>query len=219
MSPKSFSEPQTKYINAATQVRANVAISNLIKEAVVPLAAGKVTGGLPALKAFAQKAENFFGIEIPYADESPEKYRDLVGRAITANITALLNEGNRTVSDPDRERADEIGGLYAAHLLAPTLLNKKVLLTKLKAFEDSIQRNSHSQMAIMFGIERAWTGSLNNAYKDYGDILRQSRGILRSTAEARTPGSKRTGTVSWKDIITIDPVSKVPTYKSDWFRK
>ena len=71
----------------------------------------------------------------------------------------------------------------------------------------------------MFGIERAWTGSLNNAYKDYGDILRQSRGILRSTAEARTPGSKRTGTVSWKDIITIDPVSKVPTYKPDWFRK
>ena len=60
-----------------------------------------MTGGLNALKTFAQRIKNFTGLDIPYADETPDEYRDKVGRAITANITSLLNEGNRTVSDAD----------------------------------------------------------------------------------------------------------------------
>ena len=148
-----------------------------------------MTGGLNALKAFAKRVENFTGVSIPYADETPDAYRDKVGRAITANITSLLNEGNRTVSDADRDRAEEIGGLYANTLLAPSTKSITLLTEKLRAFEESVQRNNGSNISIMSGIENAWNGSLNNALEDYGDILRKSRGDLSQTARRATPGS------------------------------
>ena len=216
-SPKNFVKSQTEYINASTQIKANIAISNLLKEAVVPLQAGKVTGGLNALRAFAQRVENFTGLKIPYADETPDAYRDKVGRAITANITSLLNEGNRTVSDADRTRAEEIGGLYANTLLAPTTKSANLLTEKLRAFEESIQRNNSKNIGIMSGIENAWNGTLNNQLQDYGDILRKSRGDLGSTARRATPGSRRT--VRWTDIISVDPDNpSTLSFKPDWFR-
>ena len=215
--PAKFVKSQTDYINAATQIKANIAISNILKEAVVPLQAGKVTGGLNALKAFAKRVENFTGVSIPYADETPDAYRDKVGRAITANITSLLNEGNRTVSDADRDRAEEIGGLYANTLLAPSTKSITLLTEKLRAFEESVQRNNGSNISIMSGIENAWNGSLNNALEDYGDILRKSRGDLSQTARRATPGSRRT--VSWKDIISVDPKNpSTLTFKPNWFQ-
>jgi len=216
--PSKFVSSQIKYIEASTQIKANVAISNLLKEAVVPLQAGKVTGGLNALKTFAQRIKNFTGLDIPYADETPDAYRDKVSRAITANITSLLNEGNRTVSDADRTRAEQIGGLYADNLLAPSTKSANLLTEKLRAFEESIQRNNSKNVGIMSGVENAWNGTLNNALVDYGDILRKSRGSLGSTAERATPGSKRT--VKWTDIISVDPDNpNVLNYKSDWFTK
>lgn len=216
-SPKNFVKSQTDYINASTQIKANVAISNLLKEAVVPLQAGEVTGGLNALRAFAQRVENFTGLEIPYASETPEAYRDKVGRAITANITSLLNEGNRTVSNADRDRAEEIGGLYANTLLAPTTKNANLLTEKLRAFEEGVQRNNSKNIGIMSGIENAWNGTLNNQLQDYGDILRKSRGDLGSTARRATPGSRRT--VRWTDIISVDPDNpSTLSFKPDWFQ-
>ena len=216
--PSKFVSSQIKYIEASTQIKANVAISNLLKEAVVPLQAGKVTGGLNALKTFAQRIKNFTGLDIPYADETPDAYRDKVSRAITANITSLLNEGNRTVSDADRTRAEQIGGLYADNLLAPSTKSAELLTEKLRAFEESIQRNNSKNIGVMSGVENAWNGTLNNALVDYGDILRKSRGSLGSTAERATPGSKRT--VKWTDIISVNPDNpSVLNYKSDWFTK
>jgi len=216
--PSKFVSSQIKYIEASSQIKANVAISNLLKEAVVPLQAGEVTGGINALKAFAQKIKNFTGLDIPYASEKPEEYRDKVGRAITANITSLLNEGNRTVSDADRTRAEQIGGLYADNLLAPSTKSANLLTEKLMAFEEAIQRNNSKNIGIMSGVENAWNGTLNNALVNYKDILVTSRGSLGSTAKRATPGSKRT--VKWTDIISVNPDNpSVLDYKSDWFKK
>ena len=59
--PSKFTKPMTQYINASTQVKGNIAIQELLKQAVVPLQAGAVTGGWNALQAYGQRLENLTG--------------------------------------------------------------------------------------------------------------------------------------------------------------
>ena len=217
-SPNKFSAERERYIDAVSQVKGNIAIQNLLKEAMVPLAAGEVTGGFNSLKAFGRKIENFFGIELPkeIASAEPERYRFLVNQAIQKNIQALLNEGNRTISDADRRRADTIGGLYADHLLAPSVESREKLERTLIAFSESLDRNSDDMLRRMGGLEDTWDGTFSKSVrpKDYGDILRKQRGSLASTVVA-TPGAARK--VLWTDIIAIDPDTDTMSYKPDWY--
>ena len=185
---------------------------------MVPVAAGEVTGGFNSLKALGRKIENFFGIELPkeIASAEPERYRFLVNQAIQKNIQALLNEGNRTISDADRRRADTIGGLYADHLLAPSVESREKLERTLIAFSESLDRNSDDMLRRMGGLEDTWDGTFSKSVrpKDYGDILRKQRGSLASTVVA-TPGAARK--VLWTDIIAIDPDTDTMSYKPDWY--
>ena len=195
ISPNKFESGMQKYIDAASQVKGNIAIQDLITDSRELLVANKVTGGKAAAAALLQKAENFFGINIPGASKDPAKYRSQIAAAITANITALLNEGNRTISDADRKRAEDIGGLWADTITGGSTKDIDVVAAQLDRFEQSLERNSSKSISLMNGLERTWTGSLNPAQKDYGDVLRQARGELSA------PSAARATEYNWQDII------------------
>ena len=195
ISPNKFESGMQKYIDAASQVKGNIAIQDLITDSRELLVANKVTGGKAAAAALLQKAENFFGINIPGASKDPAKYRSQIAAAITANITALLNEGNRTISDADRKRAEDIGGLWADTITGGSTKDIDVVAAQLDRFEQSLERNSSNSISLMNGLERTWTGSLNPAQKDYGDVLRQARGELSA------PSAARATEYNWQDII------------------
>ena len=209
ISPNKFESGMQKYIDAASQVKGNIAIQDLIKDSRELLVGGKVTGGKAAAAALLQKAENFFGINIPGASEDPAKYQKQVASAITANITALLNEGNRTISDADRKRAEAIGGLWADSIAGGAFENIDRIKDQLDRFEQSLERNSSNSISLMNGLERTWTGSLNPAQKDYGDVLRQARGELSAPSAARSTEYK------WQDIIQQGEDGSF-TLKSNW---
>jgi len=195
ISPNKFESGMQKYIDAASQVKGNIAIQDLITDSRELLIANKVTGGKAAAAALLQKAENFFGINIPGASKDPAKYRSQIAAAITANITALLNEGNRTISDADRKRAEDIGGLWADTITGGSTKDIDVVAAQLDRFEQSLERNSSNSISLMNGLERTWTGSLSPAQKDYGDVLRQARGELSA------PSAARDTEYNWQDII------------------
>ena len=202
--PSKFTKPMTEYINAASQVKGNIAIQELLKQAVVPLKAGEVTGGINALQAYGQRFENLTGIKLgTVSSKEPDKYRDRLARAITANITSLLNEGNRTVSDADRRRAEEIGGLYANSFLeGAAFKDKDILAEKLQAFNESLKRNSQKNISLMNGLEETWQSrrpGLDPKGQTYTDILRARRGELSETATRTLKGGK--GSVfKWSDM-------------------
>ena len=204
VSPDKFVKSMDNYVNSATQVKANIAIQQLLKEVVIPLKAGQVTGGMNALKNVAFKLKNLTGMDIPGADKGVEAYRLNLGKAITSNITALLQEGNRTVSDADRQRAEIIGGLFADNIFGGAAFKNKDLLAKqLASFNQMIERNSQTNASKMFGLEQTWAttqpkGSAPGS-ATFSDILKRSRGnVLDTRNRNMVKASNRI--VKWTDI-------------------
>jgi len=208
------------YGNQVAQVRANIGIQHLLKEAMTMT--GAVTGGANALLAFGQKVENFLGIKLgEFSAEEPEKYRFLVNQAIQKNITALLNEGNRTISDADRARAETIGGLYADYVLAPSTMNRDILENTLIEFSNSIKRNTQETLADMQARENTWAGTLTKGGRDAQQIMEQRRGTLALETLDPSSGKRVPSKIKWTDILDVKGEGKdrTITYKSDWFKR
>jgi len=143
------------------------------------------------------------------------QYKDRIGRAITGNITSLLNEGNRTVSDPDRVRADAIGGAFADYYLAPTFANQSLLLDKIRDFSKNLSRDSDIRLRNMGMAEKAWASTYRpgdiRREKTYADILRESRSGLEISAGKQL--------LSWRDIIDVNETSGQFSYKRNWLKQ
>ena len=203
ISPDKFVKSMDNYVNSATQVKANIAIQQLLKEVVIPLQAGKVTGGMAAIKDIAFKLENLTGIKVPGSDGSLAEYKLSLGKAITSNITALLQEGNRTVSDADRKRAEIIGGLFSDSFGSAATKNRGLLAKQLASFNQMIERNSQTNASKMFGLEQTWAttqpkGSAPGS-ATFSDILKRSRGnVLDTRNRNMVKASNRI--VKWSDI-------------------
>jgi len=181
------------------------------------LAAGDVTGGINTLQAFGQRVENLLGVDLgEFSSDAQDVYRAKINAAIQANITALLNEGNRTISDADRDRADQIGGAIGSLMTAGvSFKNRDLLLQKLKLFSENIDRNTATNMSLMNGLEDTWRHArpgMDPRGETYADILRRRRGELSGRSQ-QIIGSAAP-VIRWKDML--DDKGK---YRPGWRQK
>ena len=216
--PDRFMTTAEKYGENSNRVRSNIMIQGLLNEAGALVVSGEVTGIIPSLKNLGQMLANATGgrwVPDSWKSLKQAQYKDRIGRAITGNITYLLNEGNRTVSDPDRERADAIGGAFADYYLAPTFANQSLLLDKIRDFSKNLSRDSDIRLRNMGMAEKAWASTYRpgdiRREKTYADILRESRSGLEISAGKQL--------LSWRDIIDVNETSGQFSYKRNWLKQ
>jgi len=216
--PDRFMTTAEKYGENSNRVRSNIMIQGLLNEAGALVVSGEVTGIIPSLKNLGQMLANATGgrwVPDSWKSLKQAQYKDRIGRAITGNITSLLNEGNRTVSDPDRERADAIGGAFADYYLAPTFANQSLLLDKIRDFSKNLSRDSDIRLRNMGMAEKAWASTYRpgdiRREKTYADILRESRSGLEISAGKQL--------LSWRDIIDVNETSGQFSYKRNWLKQ
>ena len=224
--PKGFESSRKEFSENINIVQGNLAIRPLLLESAELLASDQVTGIGPTFQAFGQKLiDGFGGVENKneflalIADPSQAQFNANMQRVVSKSILAILKESNRTISTPDRERADQIAGAFT-NLLDPAFANKEIMLDRLTTLLEDLDMDTQRALKAMAAQEDQWLGTINPGGKDYGRILQRTRpesfyeGVTVGGGPGALPGSVR-----WTDIVTEgknELGESVFTYKPDW---
>jgi len=223
--PNKFQQTSKQYIKDSMRVRTNVATRGLLNNALVlltPREGSRAVGVKATAKNAILALANAFG-QKKYAMsvfdglDTQKKFSDFTNRAVTTQIEGLINEGGK-ITDQERELAKEIGGSLSKGAFSGVFEDEEVLRNRIKAFSAGLDRDSTVRLKSMALAEQSWANSYNTIAKgrvSYGEMLRRSRGPLRSPA---APKALKTlpGSINWKDIINVDKKGKVLGYKSNW---
>ena len=223
--PNKFQQTSKQYIKDSMRVRTNVATRGLLNNALVlltPREGSRAVGVKATAKNAILALANAFG-QKKYAMsvfdglDTQKKFSDFTNRAVTTQIEGLINEGGK-ITDQERELAKEIGGSLAKGAFSGVFEDEEVLRNRIRAFSAALDRDSTVRLKSMALAEQSWANSYNTIAKgrvSYGEMLRRSRGPLRSPA---APKALKTlpGSINWKDIINVDKKGKVLGYKSNW---
>ena len=91
--------------------------------------------------------------------EANEEYVARVQGVIAKKITAILGESNRTISTSDRDRADELAGVFANYWIDKTITDPDVLKIKIKNLWTTLDND-----------ERQGRATMNRIIRDVGDL-------------------------------------------------
>jgi len=123
--------------------------------------------------------------------EAKEKYISRVQQVIAKKITAILGESNRMISTPDRERADDIAGVFADYLYDPLVKDPDILKDKLRNLYQTLDNDEKLGRAFMTRVEDS-VGNLTvpGGEKLYADVLRKSANSILGTGKGIGPKGK-----------------------------
>jgi len=141
-----------------------------------------ITGATSFLKRATDDVLNAVGIQEKErsgylsrlkASESA-KYQAIMKRIGTKMITQILNEGNRTVSDADRKRVDELVGAYGDYF-SGFAASEGALRIKLEGLATDIDSGIQEAQASMDMIEGSYNNRLNAENYQLLQQFKQSR--------------------------------------------
>jgi len=154
-----------------------------------------ITGAKGVMTQSWNRVRNAFGFKdddvVSKKGEKKEEYISRVQRVIAKKITAILGESNRTISTPDRDRADQLAGVFANYLYDPMVQDPDILRSKIKTLYQTLDNDQKLGTAAMRRIEDS-VGSLRTpgGEKAYKDVLRRSADTILGTARGIGPKGK-----------------------------
>ena len=227
ISPNKFATTSKQYVADSMRLRTNVATQSLLSRALVELQKSGGAGPL-GIKATAKNAilklANAFGGK-QYAEsafgklDSQVKFDDFTNRAVTTQIEGLINEGGK-ITDQERRLAKEIGGALSKGAWSGIFEDKDKLENQILEFSQALDRDSETRFRSMALSEKAWSQHYRSASDaksgfSYGDLLRESRPDLQSSASPRASGVLPKE-LNWRDFLNIDKNGGKITFKKGW---
>jgi hypothetical protein len=85
------------------------------------------------------------------------KREEYVGRmkiVIAKKITAILGESNKTISDGDRKRVDDIAGMFADYWAAGIVADPEIMKMKIQSLYETLNTDENNGRATMNGLLR-----------------------------------------------------------------
>jgi len=154
-----------------------------------------VTGIEGVMNSSWNRLRNAFGITnddiVTKKGEARDAYLSRVKAVIAKKITAILGESNRTISTPDRTRADEIAGVFTGYFLDPATRDPDILRDKIRILWQTLDNDEKRGTATMNRIESE-VGNLKvpGGSEYYRNVLRRGRRELLGTAVGIGPKGK-----------------------------
>ena len=226
MKPQLFSADREIYLKKARAIENGVRMKGLLMEAAkiaIPEGAqdSDVLGAVPLFKSWVDKAWNALGYQDTGALNSfrstkPEEYRTLMKTIGTTMVTEILNESNRTISEGDRARVDDLVAAYSSY--DGTVASYKALLIKLGNLEKAIDSGIRGASRTMFGIEKHW----GNAPFVGGSTAAKTLSAIRSfsgSSSSYNVGKRSSNAVHYKDIIDMKTRKFTPKYQNIFGKK
>tara|TARA_R110002020_G_scaffold450188_3_gene663680 strand:+ start:206 stop:2494 length:2289 start_codon:yes stop_codon:yes gene_type:complete len=156
----------TSYQDAALQVIDSVQSKTLLGPAIEMLwdPDTDLTGVKSGIQTVWNRITNAVGItdnDLPGKPEGEDndEYIARVQGVIAKKITAILGESNRTISTSDRDRADELAGVFANYWVDKTLTDPDVLKIKIRNLWVTLDND-----------ERQGRATMNRIVRDVGDL-------------------------------------------------
>ena len=225
LKPQNFSNDRKIYVENARSVKNGVRMKSLLLEAAniaIP-ESGKdsdVLGATPLFKSWVNKAYNAAGYQIDtsegrenlnkFRSDKPEQYKTLMKTIGTTMVTEILNESNKTISEGDRDRVDQLVAAYSD--FDGTVASYKSLITKLKNLEQSIDSGIASASDSMNGIEVQWGSSKFIGGGKASEVMQQIRQGV--SAPGYSVGQKGSQSIPYKNIINMQTRKFTPKYKN-----
>jgi len=228
--PNLFSADRKVYLENARSVKNGIRMKGLLMEAAkiaIPEGAedSQVLGVVPLFKSWVNKGLNAAGYQdtvegrqklTTFRSTKPEEYRVLMKTIGTTMVTEILNESNKTISEGDRARVDDLVAAYSD--FDGTVASYKSLLLKLNNLEKTIDAGIEGASKSMKGIETNWgksefigggtaAGTLSSIRNFSGRPASYSVGDLRSTS------------IPYKDIINMETRKFTPKYQNIFGKK
>jgi len=151
----------TNYQDAALKVIDSVQSKTLLGPAIEMLydPNTSLVGLESGMKTVWNRVTNAIGLtdnDLPgkKEGEANEEYVARVQGVIAKKITAILGESNRTISTSDRDRADELAGVFANYWIDKTITDPDVLKIKIKNLWTTLDNDERQGRATMNRIVR-----------------------------------------------------------------
>jgi hypothetical protein len=180
----------------------------------------QVLGAVPLFKSWVNKAWNAAGYQLDTTEGQKklktlrsndiDKYRTLMKTIGTTMVTEILNESNKTISEGDRQRVDDLVAAYSD--FDGTFASYESLLIKLKNLEQSINNGISSAAYSMKGIEDQWGTAEFIGGGKAGEVMQRIREGVGTSGY--TVGERRSQAIPYKDIIDMTTRKFTPKYQT-----
>ena len=225
LKPQNFTNDRKTYVENARSVKNGIRMKELLLEAAnIAIPEGtkdnQILGAVPLFKSWVNKAFNAAGYQIDTAEgreklsklrsDNIDQYRTLMKTIGTTMVTEILNESNKTISEGDRQRVDDLVAAYSD--FDGTFASYRALLTKLKNLERSIDSGIQNASNSMQGIEEQWgTAEFVGGGKAADVMQRIRQGV---SAPGYSVGQTRSQAIPYRDIIDMQTRKFTPKYQS-----
>ena len=225
LKPQNFTTDRETYIENARSVKNGIRMKELLLEAAnIAIPDGtkdnQILGAVPLFKSWINKALNAAGYQMDtsegreklnsFRSNNKEEYTTLMKTIGTTMVTEILNETNRTISEGDRDRVDQLVAAYSD--FDGTFASYRSLLTKLKNLERSIDSGIQNASNSMKGIEEQWgTAEFVGGGKAANVMQRIRQGV---SAPGYSVGQTRSQAIPYRDIIDMKTRKFTPKYQS-----
>jgi len=217
--PNLFSKDRDLYLASVKSVESGVRMKGLLMEAAkIAIPEGtedsQVLGATPLFKSWVDKAWNALGYQSQgdideFRSTYLEEYRTLMKTIGTTMVTEILNESNKTISEGDRARVDDLVAAYSEY--DGTFASHKALLIKLKNLEKAIDGGIRSASRTMSAIEGHWGEVQFVGGSSAIDTLAGIRTF--DPNEGYRVGERSSNAVPYADIIDMDTRTFTPEYQ------
>ena len=194
-----FRKDRDAYVDHVEQLQSALASKVILGDAAKILTEGNIETGYGWVKDKINSSFNLLGVDNmsdlrKLYTNNRKKYDAKMKILSTQMLTAILNEGTKTVSDQDRQRVDELVGTLGGFFSGA--IGKEILEEKLLYLDSQINRDMQSRIKKMQGIEATWQDQkVKDATINPSQILSGLRGDI-------SVGSPREAdkTYNWTDI-------------------
>ena len=228
--PQLFSADRGVYLDNARSVKNGIRMKGLLMEAAkiaIPEGAedSQVLGAIPLFKSWVNKGLNAAGYQdttegrtrlSSLRSTKPDEYRTLMKTIGTTMVTEILNESNKTISEGDRARVDELVAAYSDY--DGTVASYRSLLIKLNNLEKTIDSGIANASTSMLGIEKNWGDAQFVGGGGAQETLSSIRNFSGSSASYRV-GDRSSTPIPYKDIINMETRKFTPKYQNIFGKK
>jgi len=197
---KTFTADRDKYLGHVEKVQSSLASRVILGDAAKILTEGNIETGYGWVKDKINSGLNLFpgvkniaGLKDLYTND--RKLYDAKMKIIsTQMLTAILNEGTKTISDQDRERVDELVGTLGGFFSGA--IGRELLEEKLLYLDNQINNDLINNSRSMRSIEATWE---NQKVKDSSLNPSQVFSGIKGDISVGSP-TQADKTVNWTDI-------------------
>jgi len=222
--PGSFSSDREKYLAASKSFKNGLRMKSLLMEAgniAIPEKGDKILGAVPLFKSWVDKGFNAAGYQNAaeidtFRSDKPEQYKALVKTIGTTMVTEILNETNKTVSDGDRQRVEELVAAYSD--FDGTVASYEVLKMKLSNLEKTIDNGISGAANAMSSLETQWKDAKFIGGGTAAETMASIRNFSGSPA-SYSVGDRSSKPIPYKDIINMKTRKFTPKYQNIFGKK